>query len=471
MHGGRHIKVLPFLANPRYSNARMNGKVALLLITVFCCVDDSDASMRWTLIEDIEAVCNDYSRAGFYLERTGSTKWVIFLESGGLCFSAETCNKRFIKPEVRSEFATNRKDPLYNFDPELDLNRTWNTLASLNRSLSSRINPYMTSITTYIRDNHSLSEVEGRDMLSDSQELNPMFHDFNRIVVPYCSSDLWLAEDTMVPNGVNLSSNNPQRQFLNRNYSAEAERLQFAFRGRTILKAMIQQLLLNSNLTNATEILLAGSSAGGLGVVNIAQWITDKLKNYTVTANISILIDSSWFIDFRGNIFRRFDGTQDSTGVNQNDNRLFNLIESIPQCSTTTSTGSPCCLSLECILLDERYFPVGDIPVMVVFSLYDVFLLANTIAQETPPGELTDSQSLPSLGINFIQTVAEYGGAMNSSIIDTVPHVNKLSYIATHCFQHVYFATSTLWDADSILRESSNEEISATLGEFTGAFR
>ena len=413
-------------------------------------------------------MCNDYSRAGFFLERTGSTKWVIFLESGGLCYSPETCNKRFIKPEVRLEFATNKDDPLYNFNPELDLNQTWNTLVSLNRSLSRRINPYMTSISTYIKDNQRLSQVEGRDMLSDSQQLNPMFHDFNRVVVPYCSSDLWLAEDTFVPIGVDLSSNDPQGQFLNAAYSPENEKLQFAFRGRTIIKGMIQQLLRNSTLNNATEILLAGSSAGGLGVVNIAQWITE---NTTVTADISILIDSSWFIDFRGNIFRRFDGTQDSTAVNRTDKRLFDLIESIPQCSTTTPTGSPCCLSLECILLDERYFPVGDIPVMVVFSLYDVFLLADAIAQETPPGELTDSQTLPSLGINFIQTVAEYGGAMNSSIIDTVPRVNKLSYIATHCFQHVYFATSTLWDADSILRESSVEEISATLGEFTGAFR
>ena len=435
--------------------------------------------MHWTLIEDTEAVCNDYSRAGYFIETTETAKWVIFFESGGLCFSPETCNRRFFKPEVRLEYATNKDEELYNLDPDFDLTRTWESLVSSNRSLSERINPYMTSISTYIKDNKRLAEVEGRDFLDSSQELNPMFYDFNRVVVPYCSSDMWLAEDiknSSVPAGVNLSSANPQQQFLDSAYSPEADDLQFAFRGRTILKGVIRQLLQHSKLADATEILLAGSSAGGLGVANNAQWILDELDKNLVVANVSLLLDSSWFINFRGNIYRRFDGTvsasdSDSDAINRTDMRLFDLIDSIPQCDVDAHTGSPCCISLECILLDDRYFPVGQIPVMVVFSLYDVFLLADAIAQEVQPGTVVDSESLPSLGIQFILSIAEYGGAMNSSIINTVPQVNGLSFIATQCFQHVYFATSTLWDSQSILRDSSVEEISATLGSFGGSFR
>ena len=440
------------------------GIAALVLL-----LNNVEGAMEWNLIQDNQAVCNDYSRAGFFIEKTITTKWIIFLESGGLCYSPGTCNKRFFRSNVRNEFASNDEKL---FDPDFDrLNQTWATLISLNRSLSERINPYMTSITTYINDNQEFARIDGKDFLDSSNQLNPLFHDFNRVVIPYCSSDMWLAEDDYVPDEVDLNSANPQKQFLENVYSPEAKTLQFTFRGQTILKGVIKQLLENNYLSNATEILLAGSSAGGLGVVNNAKWIMSELENNTVDTNISILVDSSWFINFRGNIDRQFDGTVDrsrSNIVDRTDTRLFDLIESVPQCTTVTPTGSPCCISLECVLLDERYFPVGQIPVMVVFSLYDIFLLGDAIAKIIPPGVSINEQ--PSLGTEFILMIAEYGGAMNSSIIDATPQLNGFSFIATQCFQHIYFATSTLWGTDGILGSSSTEQLNVSLGFFSGSF-
>lgn len=437
----------------------------------------NQCSMSWTRLNDTQAVCNDFSRAGYFIEEVkNSTKWLIYFESGGICYSPETCNTRFLKPQTRREFATNKNDPSFQYDPRVNLTHAWSTISQQNRNLSS-INPYMTSISTsYMQNNHDWAPVEGRDFLDASQNLNPVFYDFNRVIVPYCSSDMWLAEDRYVPKEVNLSSNNPQKQFLEKVFSPDAHDLQFTFRGQTILKGVITELLDSTSMSDATEVLLAGSSAGGLGIVNNVKWIISKFQNNSVNAQVSVLADSAWFINFRGNIFRRFDGTNQASKNNNNstkrtDERLLTLIESIPQCTSVTATGSPCCISLECVMSDERYFPVGDVPVMIVFSLYDVFLLADAIAQMTPPGTTDTSNDLPTVGVQFIVTVAEYGGVMNSSIKNTASKIDGLSYIATQCFQHVYFSPSNLTAPGGILADNSDTEITGTLGSFSGSFR
>ena len=42
------------------------------------------------------ATCNDGTAAGYYLHMspTNSTKWMIYLEGGGLCYDLESCTKR-----------------------------------------------------------------------------------------------------------------------------------------------------------------------------------------------------------------------------------------------------------------------------------------------------------------------------------------------------------------------------------------
>ncbi len=57
--------------------------------------------MYWKEANDSRALCNDYTRAGFFLKsNNASNRWVIFLESGSLCYNNETCNRRFFNSEV-----------------------------------------------------------------------------------------------------------------------------------------------------------------------------------------------------------------------------------------------------------------------------------------------------------------------------------------------------------------------------------
>ena len=57
--------------------------------------------MAWVSSTNSTALCNDFTRAGFFIRRSESSRdWVVFLESGGLCYNTESCNRRFFVRQV-----------------------------------------------------------------------------------------------------------------------------------------------------------------------------------------------------------------------------------------------------------------------------------------------------------------------------------------------------------------------------------
>ena len=110
------------------------------------------------------------------------------------------------------------------------------------------------------------------------------------MIIPYCSSDVWLGEDSS-------GSSCNCFDFNCFNFVPNSPNLQFTFRGKTIFQSVIRQLISDHGLGNATEIVLAGSSAGGVGVVNHAQWVTEQVN---VDTRLLVIMDSSWFVNFQG---------------------------------------------------------------------------------------------------------------------------------------------------------------------------
>ena len=65
--------------------------------------------MIWVPASNSSALCNDYTRAGFFIRRNATSKnWVLFLEGGGLCYNSQTCNRRFFASKVKSCMRTLR---------------------------------------------------------------------------------------------------------------------------------------------------------------------------------------------------------------------------------------------------------------------------------------------------------------------------------------------------------------------------
>lgn len=73
----------------------------LLLYLQFPQAKSAREKMRWEPALNDAALCNDFTRAGFFIRRNiNSDNWLVFLESGGLCYDRDSCNRRFFVRQV-----------------------------------------------------------------------------------------------------------------------------------------------------------------------------------------------------------------------------------------------------------------------------------------------------------------------------------------------------------------------------------
>jgi len=109
-------------------------------------------------------------------------------------------------------------------------------------------------------------------IFSTSKQENPDFADFTQVFIKYCSSDMYSGDAVQQVNGMQLQ-----------------------FRGNKIVAAIISDLEDSSvtpspNLKNASEVLVAGSSAGSYGAASNLDWIASQLS----WAKVKGVLDSSW---------------------------------------------------------------------------------------------------------------------------------------------------------------------------------
>ena len=429
-------------------------------------VDVCRASLSWEFTRNSTALCNDFTRAGFF-HRTSSVlekKWIIFLEGGSLCYANDNCNHRYFQSYIRDRYSSDEDHS--DFDAEL----AWSETGGADQSLTEVVNPLMTSTycfrneTEFFSSNSDTNDlyIEGNDVLSSDCAENPTFCKHGHVLIPYCSSDLWLGnEDSTSRQHSSLLKQEPcdcwdQNCFQ---YNPTSEDLQFTFRGQTIFRSVLETLDSMYNLQTASEIVLVGSSAGGVGVLNSAKWMREEFQN----VNIKIITDSSWFINFHDGI------SQQTIGLDSKETTLFNIVRSYELCNDTR-LGYPCCMISQCIISEsstttgETYFP-QDVPLFIITSIYDVFLLAQTLS------EIADVDQASSVGLvqQVLTTLGEYGGIMNASLIDTANAASqsdiKFSYYATQCLQHTYLSTSTLRTEDGLIGDGG-VEISSEIAEF-----
>jgi hypothetical protein len=86
--------------------------------------------------------------------------------------------------------------PYGRFDP---LNAWRQTVYNNPTSARQTISPLMASMQCFLG---GTMEIEGRDILDTDPTENPLFHDYNHVLIPYCSSDIWLGEETSTTSAV-----------------------------------------------------------------------------------------------------------------------------------------------------------------------------------------------------------------------------------------------------------------------------
>ena len=386
----------------------------LLLVNLIFNSFLSISSLQWHRIRNSRhrgTFCNDFSHAGYFLRRNpNSTHWLIFLEGGGGCTSIKQCNERYIDHRVRRLFTDE--------DNNVDTSAAWSAYTTIGEQ-SMAISKLMTSLGRY-RTNMQW-KVKGTDMFSTDPEDNPSFFEYNHVLIPYCSSDLWLGA---AKNYAKFSNNNSDRRFV---YDPLSTVNQFTFRGVAIFQSIVVDLLNMHGLSTGTDVVLAGSSAGGIGALNHARWLKDSL---TPSTKLSVIADSAWFVDFRREVKSNFDELQDD--ILGDGNQLI--------CPDPTD-----CIFAETILSDDD-FP-QDVPVLMIFSEYDLYLLSTFLSNTSETGV-----------VSLMRVVSEYSGSMISSLYNAANHNPLLSYYVSSCFQHVYLANSELWGSNGLLGDEAIDE-------------
>eukprot|EP00055_Hartaetosiga_balthica_P012817 m.63481 g.63481 ORF g.63481 m.63481 type:complete len:409 (-) comp8071_c1_seq1:1731-2957(-) len=135
------------------------------------------------------------------------------------------------------------------------------------------------SKTSYGSSTHLPSTYEFKDgYTADDPEVNPVFSNFTRVILWYCdgASFAGMKRSPIEVNGTLLY-----------------------FRGRANLDAMVEDLIINYNLSRATDVLLSGGSAGGLATFLHADYVPSILpktvKKYKVSPSSGFFLNHTNF--------------------------------------------------------------------------------------------------------------------------------------------------------------------------------
>ena len=109
------------------------------------------------------------------------------------------------------------------------------------------------------------------------------------VYVPYCSSDLYSGTA---------------------NASAATEGR--VFHGKYIFKAIINDLLANTWLNEATDLVLIGTSAGSAGVDRNCDWMSEQVKSVNPGVSVKCIMDSGSFFPMNSYIKYCLLGTEPS---------------------------------------------------------------------------------------------------------------------------------------------------------------
>jgi len=235
-----------------------------LTATLFCSVELVSLDLQ-SLSGYPMALCNDGTSAVYYkenLQTLSSGKVVIYLEGGGGCTTPAECAERCL----------------------------------IN-------NPHLCTAST--KTNITKSE----RMWSEDKVENPPFYDYQKVYVPYCSSDVYSGS---------------------RNYSDGL--LSMIFHGRYIVEAIVQDIM--PTLITAKSVVLMGGSAGAFGTSLNCDFVADLIHSQNSEVDVRCIGDAGDFypywvhqegctVDQVGEQLTKFWGAQGDLSCIQENDEIF----------------------------------------------------------------------------------------------------------------------------------------------------
>ncbi|XP_041959781.1 carboxylesterase notum2 isoform X1 [Alosa sapidissima] len=121
---------------------------------------------------------------------------------------------------------------------------------------------------------------KGTGILSPQTEENPHWYNANIVFIPYCTSDVWSGSKTTKPKEKGKDS------------------VDYTFMGSLVIREVIKDLT-TKGIKQAKVVMLAGTSAGGTGVLLNIEKVSSQLEQLGGEAQVRGLVDSGWFLEGR----------------------------------------------------------------------------------------------------------------------------------------------------------------------------
>ena len=115
--------------------------------------------------------------------------------------------------------------------------------------------------------------MNGEGLLSPDPKYNPDFHNWTFVFIGYCDGSSFTG---------------------NRVMPLKVKDKTLYFRGKLIMKALIDEFMRTKGLRNATEVIFGGRSAGGLSAIIHANYVRSRLSHNT---SFRVLSDAGFFVD------------------------------------------------------------------------------------------------------------------------------------------------------------------------------
>jgi hypothetical protein len=205
-----------------------------------------------------DAKCNDGSApvVKINLDPNGGTNWLVYLQGGGSCTSVASCEHRWQDCDP---------SPLH---------------SSGGKAVGGKAN-MMANTNGMNFDNHGILDFDGYGI-----ETSPFAgKGFNRVYIPYCSSDTWRGLGNS--HSVNYAAT----------CGGPATLTTLHFGGGKIVEAVIDQIMASQRAPQAGDfIVLGGGSAGGEGVQHNLERVASQAQTFEPDVTVVGIADADFAV-------------------------------------------------------------------------------------------------------------------------------------------------------------------------------
>ncbi|EEC71941.1 hypothetical protein OsI_04755 [Oryza sativa Indica Group] len=350
------------------TSGKLRPPFRLLLLLLAAAVARSVDGVELTLLTGARekgAVCLDGSPPGYHLQRgfgSGEHSWFIHLQGGAWCDTIEDCSKRKMSAYGSSKF---------------------------------------------------MRAVEFNGILSNDQQLNSDFYNWNRVFIRYCD-------------GASFSGDGEAQ---------DQDGSTLHFRGLRIWEAVINELM-GKGLATAKQAILSGCSAGGLAAL---LHCNDFYARFSKEVSAKCLPDAGFFLDI-----------EDLSG----ERHMWSVFNGTVLLQNVTQVLSKDCLAkkdpTECFFPAELVKSITA-PTLILNSAYDSWQIQNALAPDGSfPGQSWSSCKTDIRNCSSTQ-IQVFNGFRNKFVddIEVVKDKKDWGLFIDSCFTHCQTPFDISWNSQA----------------------